>query len=353
MNLLAFRLAEISRGQVRAHMLVRIAKLSLISLALCTAVFVLIFFLYPSPPPQPTTFGVTFSRVQAEGFGLDWKKTYIDILDDLGVKHMRLSAYWNDIEPEKGEYNFEILDWQIEEAKKRDAKILLAIGRKLPRWPECHTPKWASGLSQSEQNAAVLRMLETVVARYKNESAVWAWQVENEPLFKFGICPPRDREFFEEEVLFVRSLDASRSIVTTDSGEMSFWVMSGSQGDIFGTTMYKVVHGRGIGFFSYDFLPAVFYRKKAAILKKLLPNVKDVIVVELQAEPWTAGIPVNTDTINRQFRRFSFKRFQNHIRYARDVGYSETYLWGVEWWAWLKTEAGHPEFWEEARGLFK
>jgi len=27
--------------------------------------------------------------------------------------------------------------------------------------------------------------------------------------------------------------------------------------------------------------------------------------------------------------------------------------WGVEWWAWLKTEAGHPEFWEEAKGLFK
>jgi len=28
------------------------------------------------------------------------------------------------------------------------------------------------------------------------------------------------------------------------------------------------------------------------------------------------------------------------------------YVFDVEWWAWLKTEAGHPEFWEEARELF-
>jgi len=127
---------------------------------------------------------------------------------------------------------------------------------------------------------------------------------------------------------------------------------TGRKGDIFGTTMYRVVKGRGIGFFSYDFLPSIFYRKKAAWLKRLLPNVRDVIVVELQAEPWTAGIPVSIDTLDRQFNRFSFKRFQRHIQYARDVGYSQTYLWGAEWWAWLRAEAGHPEFWAEARELF-
>lgn len=265
---------------------------------------------------------------------------------------MRLSAYWTEVEPRRGEFSFEIIDWQIEEAKKRDVKILLAIGRKLPRWPECHIPKWAIDLNSETQNQEVLEMLEEVVTRYKDESAIWAWQVENEPLFPFGICPPQDRKFFEKEVLLVRSLDGSRPIVTTDSGEMSLWLVAGSQGDIFGTTMYRVVKGRGIGFFSYDFLPSIFYRKKAAWLKRLLPNVKDVIVVELQAEPWTAGIPVSVETLERQFNRFSFERFKRHIQYARDVGYSQTYLWGVEWWAWLREKAGHPEFWEEARGLF-
>ena len=332
--------------------LVKFLKLLIVSLVLFVGAVVVAFFSYPEQPARETEFGVTFSRQQAEGFALDWKETYKDMLDELGVKRLRLSAYWKDIEPEKGEYNFEVLDWQIEEAKKREANILLAIGRKLPRWPECHIPDWAQELDREAQNNAVLDMLETVVARYKNEQSIWAWQVENEPLFPFGICPPQDREFFEKEVVFVRQLDSTRPIVTTDSGEVSFWLMAGSQGDIFGTTMYRIVKGRGIGFYSYDFLPSVFYRKKAAWLQRLLPNVRDVIVVELQAEPWTAGIPVNIDTVDRQFRRFSLERFQNHIQYARDVGYSQTYLWGVEWWYWLKQEANHAEFWDEAKKLF-
>ena len=333
-------------------MIIKLLKLIVIAGALFVALVLAAFALYPGQRAQETQFGVTFSRQQAEGFGLDWKKTYIDILDDLGVRNLRLSAYWSDIEPEMGVYNFEVLDWQIEEAKKRDAKILLAIGRKLPRWPECHIPEWAHGLDRDAQNGAVRDMLKVVVARYKGEQAIWAWQVENEPLFPFGICPPIDKSFFEEEVAFVRSLDASRPIVTTDSGELSFWIAAGSQGDIFGTTMYKIVPWKLVGFISYDFLPPAFYRKKAAILKKLLPNLEDVIVVELQAEPWTAGIPVNVDTLDRQFRRFGLVRFQKHIRYARAIGYSQTYLWGVEWWAWLNTEASHSEFWDEAKKLF-
>ncbi|MFY9457459.1 MAG: beta-galactosidase [Candidatus Spechtbacterales bacterium] len=334
-------------------MIIKLFKLCVISITLFAIGIVVIFALFPGESPKDTKFGVTFSRQQAEGLGLDWQKTYTDILDDLGVKYVRLSAYWTDIESKQGEFNFEILDWQIREAKKRDAKVLLAIGRKLPRWPECHMPEWASGLGRNEQNEAVLDMLGQVIARYKNESAIWAWQVENEPLFPFGICPRQDREFFEEEVLFLRSLDSSRPIVTTDSGELSFWLAVGSQGDIFGTTMYKIVPWRLVGFISYDFLPPAFYRKKTAILKKLLPNLDDVIVVELQAEPWTAGMPINTDTLDRQFSRFGIERFQKHIKYAKSVGYSQTYLWGVEWWVWLKEEAGHPEFWEEAKRLFK
>lgn len=333
-------------------MLIKFLKLFLIAFATFIAGASIAFALFPGESQKPTVFGVTFSREQAENFGLDWKKTYGEVLDELRVKNLRLSAYWTDIEPEQGKYNFELLDWQIGEAKKRDAKILLAIGRKLPRWPECHIPEWASGLSRTEQNKAVLAQLREVVLRYKNEQTIWAWQVENEPLFPFGICPPQDQKFFEKEVTFVRSLDSSRPIVTTDSGELSAWLISGSQGDIFGTTMYKVVRGRGIGFYTYDFLPAIFYRKKAALLKRLLPNVQDVIVVELQAEPWTAGIAVTPETLDRQFRRFSFDRFKRHIQYARNVGYSQTYLWGVEWWAWLKEKSGHPEFWEEAKKLF-
>ena len=38
---------------------------------------------------------------------------------------------------------------------KRDAKIILAIGRKLPRWPECHVPAWLEGMTKEEREAKV------------------------------------------------------------------------------------------------------------------------------------------------------------------------------------------------------
>ena len=82
-------------------MFVKFLKLFIFSVTLFAAFIVIAFFAYPGQPPKDTKFGVTFSRKQAEGFGLDWKKTYIDILDDLGAKNLRLSAYWSDIEPEK------------------------------------------------------------------------------------------------------------------------------------------------------------------------------------------------------------------------------------------------------------
>ncbi|MBU4205155.1 hypothetical protein KKH26_03220 [Patescibacteria group bacterium] len=46
------------------------------------------------PKRNELKYGVTFSQKQAMALGLDWKKTYIAMLDELGVKKLRLSAYW-------------------------------------------------------------------------------------------------------------------------------------------------------------------------------------------------------------------------------------------------------------------
>jgi len=43
----------------------------------------------------------------SEELGLDWKKTYLAILDDLKVKNLKLVAYWDLIEEEPGVYNFQ------------------------------------------------------------------------------------------------------------------------------------------------------------------------------------------------------------------------------------------------------
>ena len=100
------------------------------------------------------------------------------MLDDLNIKLVRIPAYWNLTEPKKDEYNFEALDFQLDEAQKHGAKVMLAVGRRLPRWPECHEPGWFWEMPQgSDQDNAQLSYVETVVSRYASHPAVTSWQV--------------------------------------------------------------------------------------------------------------------------------------------------------------------------------
>src|SRR3989344_8838150 len=98
------------------------------------------------PIPANATYGVTFSTLQAEQLGLDWQSVYIAMLDDLKVRDIRIPAYWQRVEPKKDTYDWSELDFQITEARARDAHVILAVGRRLPRWPECHIPDWAQKL---------------------------------------------------------------------------------------------------------------------------------------------------------------------------------------------------------------
>src|SRR3989339_442192 len=141
-----------------------------------------------SKPNPSMIFGVSFSPQYARYLGLDTNKVYQSILDDWHFKYIRLSAQGDVIEPPKGQYDFKELDYLMVEAGKRSAKITLAVGRKTPRWPECHLPEWAKKLSYDEYRPALLSFIKTVVERYKNYSALEIWQVENEPFLAFGLC---------------------------------------------------------------------------------------------------------------------------------------------------------------------
>ena len=124
------------------------------------------FFIGKPPQAKEINWGVNFSQKQAQNLGLDWKEVYLALLDDLGAKNIKLATYWDLIEGEKGKFSFEDLDWQINEAGKRNAKILLVMGIKTPRWPECHIPGWATNLSKEEQQKEILELIEKVVKKY-------------------------------------------------------------------------------------------------------------------------------------------------------------------------------------------
>ena len=314
-------------------------------------VIALLFFGYINLPVKKSDskaeLGVTFSNSYARDLGLDWKETFIAMLDDLQIKKIRIPVYWNSVEKEEGKFDFADLDWQLQEATKRNAEVVLAVGQKVPRWPECFIPDWAAGNDQKRKEALV-NFVGTVVERYKNEKVIKYWQVENEPFLTFGICPKIDPSLVDREISQVRSIDATRKIIVTDSGELSLWLQAAKRADIFGTTMYLNIWSIRFGYYKYPIGPRFFWIKKWLI--KTFAKQEQSVVIELQAEPWMAGW-VLAYPADEQLKRMNADTLEENINFAKEAGFSEVYLWGVEWWYWLKTTQNHPELWEKAKLL--
>lgn len=317
----------------------------------------ILFFVYINLPARIKTdnekakVGVTFSYIYAEQIGLDWREAYIAMLDELGMKHIRIPVYWDRVEGEEGNYDFSQIDWQLAEAQKRGAEIILVIGQKVPRWPECYVPKWVdqdpSNLPAERLKEKLLTFDEVVINRYKdNHPEIVSWQVENEPFLDFGICSKVDESLLDSEIAKVKSLDSSRSIIITDSGELSLWLKAASRADIFGTTMYREVYSQKMGHWRYPIGPNFFKAKQ--LLIKLFANQNNAIVIELQGEPWVAGWTVDAP-VNVQLASMNADILKDNIEFAKKTNMNEIYVWGVEWWYYMKTKQNNATLWEMAK----
>lgn len=314
-------------------------------------IFIIVLVLIHKPKPEHIQYGMSFNTLYAEELGLNWQETYDAILDDLGVRHLRLAAHWPMVEPIKDVYNFKELDYQVAKAEESGADVILAVGRRLPRWPECHVPDWAEELTWEKQQREILDYITVVVDRYKDSSAIKYWQIENEPyleVFAKDHCGEFDEEFFEREVEHFRSLDDSRPFLVTDSGNLGKWSGAYKHGDAFGTSVYVYFWNPELGQFR-TVLPPWWYRMKAGLMA-LLYGEKETMVIELSAEPWLLE-PVTDVDIETQYSRMDLEKFEDIIKYAEKTRFAKQYLWGAEWWYWLK-DKGHPEMWERGKLLF-
>jgi len=298
---------------------------------------------------EVSDWGLNFSQKRADELGIKPIDMYIDMLADLRPKKIRIAAYWDQIEPEPGRFEFHQVEEMLELAEKFDSEVILVLGKKQPRWPECHEPQWSKELSVEEQEKARFNMLTQAVNHYKKYPALKIWQVENEPLFSFGDnCPKIDREILRQEIALVKSLD-SRPVLVTDSGELGRWIPTATLGaDLFGSTMYKLVHNDYTGYFKYPVFAGIF-RVKAGILSTFT-DTKSVMGVELQAEPWLIKGVHGTD-LDTQKMLMNPKVFAEHMKFAEEVGFKDNYLWGVEWWYWLAHEHGDWGMWQAAKDL--
>ncbi|MFH1582243.1 MAG: endo-1,4-beta-xylanase [bacterium] len=325
-------------------------KLMLFVILIILLIVIGYFFIGSAPERENIIWGVNFSQKHAQNMGMDWRENYLALINDLGAREIKIASYWDLLEGEEGKYSFEDLDWQLDVAKENGVNILLVIGMKSPRWPECHIPGWAKGLEKSEQQEKILNFLKGLVSHYKNSDVISIWQVENEPFFPFGECPWADKEFLVKEIDLIKSLDdKNRPILISDSGEGSFWFSAASLSDVVGTTMYRKVWIRQLSRYLTYPLPPVFYWRKANLIDKVFD--KEVICVELQAEPWGPEL-LYVSPAEEQEKTMNLQKFKDNIEYAKKTGLRTFYLWGGEWWYWMKEVKGQGEIWEEAKKLF-
>jgi len=300
----------------------------------------------PVPEINDISWGVTFSELMTEKLKIDRDETLSAIVNELHPSGIRLVAYWDRIEKKIGKYDFTSLDAQMNICREAGTSVILAIGQRVPRWPECHIPLWA------DSKRDLPEYLKTIVQRYKNYDNLLYWQVENEPYLMFGECPPSDSNLIKKEAALVRELDPSRKIIMTDGGEFGDWYRASSISDIFGTTLYRKIYSRFFGQMIYPLTPE-FYPLKRDITKFLTgKNNQQFIIIELGTEPWSYR-QIYEMTPQEQMLNFTTDDFRENIKYTLRARFDTCYMWGVEWWYYLKSKHGVDEYWLYAGELMR
>jgi hypothetical protein len=331
----------------------KIKKIIKVIVWIIIVVWIIVLLLSIRTIPKKIDYGVSFNTLYARELGLDWKVVYNAIIDELGVKKIRLAAHWDMIEPEDDQFNFKELDYQIDKASLSGAEIILAVGKRLPRWPECHVPNWAFYLKQEGAEQEILEYIEQIVKRYRDNESIKIWQVENEPFFSMFArehCNGFTEEFLEKEIQLVKNLDPQeRKVLVTDSGELSTWARSYRHGDIFGSTLYLYAWNKYTGDTRNWIWPGLYAMKRN--IWNFFYGKKEAIVAELSLEPWLDR-PVVEEKIEVQMKRMSPKRFDKILKFASKTGFRTQYLWGAEWWYYMNLQ-GEPWYWERGKEIFK
>lgn len=288
--------------------------------------------------------GITFSKKHADHLGLDWKLLYWKIINEMPFEIIRMPIYWDEVEKNPQELIFSDYIWMLDLAQEKGIEIVPVLGRRVPRWPECHQPEFYKHLTDKEMNQKILTLIKAEVEQFKKYDNIKKWQIDNEPFLDvFGECPPADTNLVAEEIALVKSLD-QRPIMITESGELSSWLKGARMADILGVSMYRETWNKKWGWFQYPLPPAYYYFKSKLV--QYLTNVKQVINTELQAEPWAINSDLNTMDLAAQKYSLDLTDLKDNLKFAKRAGQEEIYLWGVEWWYWLGQKYGQWNFWQ-------
>jgi hypothetical protein len=292
--------------------------------------------------------GISFSLKYAREMGVNPRRCLEAALKDLGFRRLRLMSYWDEHEKEQGTYDFTELDWQFDLAKKYKARVSLCIGLRQPRWPESHWAQWALGLPKEEWQQALERYIAAVVKRYKGHPCLENWQLENEALNRsFGANGNFDRMRLRAELAMVKHLDPAHPVIMSTSNTWGL-PLRRPRPDKFGFSMYRYQYKRGM--YTHSRLPAWFYRVRGSVIRIL--TRRPIFIHELQAEPWGPRATAKLSA-TEQAQSMTPERIRQAMEFATQTGLMPAYLWGVEWWYWLKVTQHKPEAWETVKSQLR
>ena len=326
---------------------------------------------YDAAPQGDPQFGISYSCGQARyllGPNADCAATLAAILEGLGARHVRLSLYWNEVEPRPHVFDFSQTDALIAVARAHGADVLLTLGIKAQRYPEVYLPSWLANTATLPEGAvldhipgvhdAALAFIDAAVAHYAGDATVTAWQVENEPFIKnfetidgWTVSP----QMTAAEAAAVRRDDPlRRPIVVTHSAWTVYdqaWKQALSLGDVLGENVFtkKAWVRPWWYFFPYHIGPfAPDLPGQAALARR---EGKLLWITELQAEPEEQrALP---QTLNGNADSLTPQNFVATLRLARRSGATRVYLWGAEWLYAVRATPRGALLWNEARNALR
>ncbi|MBE9030260.1 beta-galactosidase [filamentous cyanobacterium LEGE 11480] len=312
--------------------------------------------------------GTTFSPLQCYYLGLDFREAF-EAICTLGLDQIRLGAYWNVIERQRGQDDFSEIDWLLDRCDQHNVDVVLAVGMKVPRWPEFHFPDWVKDLgdigagSQSldqrspQVAAAALEFSDRVVQHCRDAPAVKYWQVENEPFTQLEIAGGRflSPEFVRQEIALVQSRkrNAQKILLTNaihlptphpSEDEPAFWT-SVDLADAVGLNVYTKVPTTTAG--EYLEPAPEFWRTLQDWQISLRDHEREAWIAEAQAEPWELQKLVAIDQLD--YPSATPLRMRTLVHSLCDIGYTNILLWGCEYWYWHKRQGQSLWWWEVKR----
>ncbi len=321
------------------------------------------------------SYGFTYSFEQSRWYGLDGRAQFTWLLDNIHFSWVRLPFFWDQMTDASDNLKIDDMKFAINEAKKHNVKVVVALGIKTPYYPEYHIPqKYLDKLKFGDtifQNHPIAQNVLDIDVKLVKELAQYDniiyWQVENEPLLANVNNWKIDPVFLSSEVEAVRKADIKRrEVILTNEGSLSLSSRWNSlldilkPGDALGVNTFFTIQGTNLFAFSAFgrdvkvpwpnglawpvqswYLLSPNYE---SIKSKVEAKGANLWIMEMQAEPYIRVIE-DARRNDLAFGAADIKKADNFVRVLRvkNVG-----LWGANYWLYRRS-IGDSSWIEAAR----